>query len=104
MLSFNLNGYPSYLVMNTAYPCFSLGYVPFLKTYSLLKLLNILTYKYLLSKLLATDCLIRLNCRSRDMKICDHMEDVFQAEYQLDGLRLESDYTKKTKSKEEKKE
>ena len=32
------------------------------------------------------------------------MEDVFQAEYQLDGLRLESDYTEKTKSKEEKKE
>lgn len=85
--------------MNTAYPCFSMEYVPFLKTYSLLNLLKIL-----LSKLLATGCLIRLNCRLRDMKICDQMEDVFQAEYQLDGLRLESDYTKKTKSKEEKKE
>lgn len=36
------------------------------------------------------------------MRICDHMEDVFQAEYQLDGLRLESDYTKKNKIKRRK--
>jgi len=85
--------------MNTAYPCFSLGYVPFLKTYSLLKLLNILTYKYFTEQVISDRLPYSIKLPlERYENLRPH------GEYQLDGLRLESDYTKKTKSKEEKKE